>query len=317
MGEKELKKYNRKGIFTLTQLSCTFRPRKRGKRVKRTSFPHYAALQALAIREKKVHVYGTPDIPQKPVQVFFDAEGDRGRSFRLLARASWSSRATVKRCTPSGRTARTKRWRHFDAFLDLLEGREDFVLFHYGSYERKLLKRMRKVVKRKGLVDRILANAVNVLTAIHASVYFPTFSNGLKEIGRYFGCTWTDENASGLQSLVWRARWEQAREPVWKDTLLTYNAEDCVALRKVTRVRPELSARPREAEGEGGLRRPPAPLSSGRKRSPPRRASASGRLHVRPPGSDHVNSCAYFDYQREKVYLRTSKAVRRCLPEAA
>jgi hypothetical protein len=29
---------------------------------------------------------------------------------------------------------------------------------------------------------------------------------------------------------------------------------------------------------------------------------------------DHVNRCAYFDYQREKVYLRTSKAVRRaCL----
>ena len=29
---------------------------------------------------------------------------------------------------------------------------------------------------------------------------------------------------------------------------------------------------------------------------------------------DHVNRCAYFDYQREKVYLRTSKAVKRaCL----
>ena len=43
-----------------------------------------------------------------------------------------------------------------DAFLDLLDGREDLALFHYGSYERKLLKRMRKVVKRKGLVDRVL-----------------------------------------------------------------------------------------------------------------------------------------------------------------
>ena len=37
----------------------------------------------------------------------------------------------------------------FDAFLDLLDGREDFVLFHYGSYEKALLRRMRKVVKRK------------------------------------------------------------------------------------------------------------------------------------------------------------------------
>src|SRR3954447_4264266 len=70
-------------------------------------------------------------------------------------------------------------------------------------------------------------------TVIYASVYFPTFSNGLKDVGRYLGCNWTDENASGLQSLVWRARWAQARDQCWKDKLLTYNAEDCAALRKV------------------------------------------------------------------------------------
>jgi predicted RecB family nuclease len=41
IGEKELNRYNRKGIFTLTQLSCTFRARKRGKRVNRTHYPRY------------------------------------------------------------------------------------------------------------------------------------------------------------------------------------------------------------------------------------------------------------------------------------
>ena len=30
VGEKEIQRYHRKGIFTLAQLSCTFRPRKRG-----------------------------------------------------------------------------------------------------------------------------------------------------------------------------------------------------------------------------------------------------------------------------------------------
>ena len=32
LGEKEIRKLSRKGIFTITQLSCTFRLRKRGKR---------------------------------------------------------------------------------------------------------------------------------------------------------------------------------------------------------------------------------------------------------------------------------------------
>jgi predicted RecB family nuclease len=84
VGAKELRRYNRKGIFTLTQLSCTFRARKNGKRVKRADHRRYVALQALAIREKKVHIFGTPDAPCKPMEVFFDAEGNEDASFVYL-----------------------------------------------------------------------------------------------------------------------------------------------------------------------------------------------------------------------------------------
>jgi predicted RecB family nuclease len=212
VGEKELRRYHRKGIFTLAQLSCTFRPRKRGKRVKRSGHPRYSALQALAIREKKVHVFGAPDLPRKPVRVFLDAEGNEEASFVYLlgvvvaegeARKSYSFWADGP----------DQEVEVFDSFLDLLSGFEDFVLLHYGGYEKVSLRRMRKAVERKSLVDRALTRAVNVLSAIHSSVYFPAFSNGLKEVGHFLGCTWTDEGASGLQSLVWRARWENATHP--------------------------------------------------------------------------------------------------------
>ena len=75
MGEKEIRRYNRKGIFTTTQLSCTFRPRKRGKRVKDPSPIHYYALQALAIRDSKTYVYGIPALPTPKTRVYFDIEG--------------------------------------------------------------------------------------------------------------------------------------------------------------------------------------------------------------------------------------------------
>jgi predicted RecB family nuclease len=81
MGEKEIRKYNQKGIFTTTQLSCTFRLRKRGKRVKRLQRPHYFALQAAAIRDKKVYVLNPPSLPASPVQIYLDVEGDEERSF--------------------------------------------------------------------------------------------------------------------------------------------------------------------------------------------------------------------------------------------
>ena len=280
VGEKELKRYNRKGIFTLTQLSCTFRPRKRGKRVKRTSYPRYAALQALAIREKKVHVYGTPDIPRKPVQVFFDAEGvEDGRFVYLLG--VLVVEGDSHKMHSFWADGPDQEVEAFDAFLDLLEGREDFALFHYGSYERNLLKRMRKVVKRKELVDRILANAVNVLSAIHASVYFPTFSNGLKEIGRYLGCTWTERERLRVAEPGVAGTLGAGPGAVWKDKLLTYNAEDCAALRKVTEFVQAVGETARR-RGEERMDNTAIPASPGQTRLSRGRAARSGAGRTSP-----------------------------------
>jgi predicted RecB family nuclease len=310
VGEKELRRYHRKGLFTLTQLSCTFRPRKRGKRVKRLGQVRYAALQALAIREKKVHVYGTPDLPRKPVQVFLDAEGTEDGSFAYLLGALIVE-GDAQKMHSYWVDSPDQEVQAFDAFLDLFEGYEDFALFHYGSYERALLKRMRKVIKRKKLVDRALARAVNVLSAIHASVYFPTFSNGLKEVGRYIGCTWTEDNASGLQSLVWRARWEQDRDATWKERLIAYNAEDCAALRKVTECVQAIGEAARN-RGEGASTPPSIPgIAWADDITAPSSRREWCRVKFAVEDFDHVNRCAYFDYQREKVFLRTSKTIRR------
>ncbi|WP_422923309.1 IS66 family transposase [Singulisphaera sp. PoT] len=310
VGAKELQRYNRKGIFTLTQLSCTFRPRKRGKRVKRPGAARYSSLQALAIREKRTHVYGVPDLPRKPVQVFFDAEGNTDGSFAYLLGVLVAEGGSLK---PYAFWADgpDQEEQSFNSFLDLLAGYEDLALFHYGSYEKAILRRMRGAVKRKKLVDRIASNAVNVLSEIHAKVYFATFSNGLKEVGRHLGCTWSEENASGLQSLVWRARWEQTQEPGWKEKLLAYNAEDCAALKRVAEYVQAIGEAARHRGEVGG-------------NTPPESCSVTWADDVVAPSSrrewgqnfvlddfELVNRCAYFDYQREKVFLRTSRAVEK------
>ena len=84
-------------------------------------------------------------------------------------------------------------------------------MFCYGGYERAFLKRMRKQAKRKAVVDRVLKALVNTLSLIYSHVYFPTYSNGLKDVGGCLGCSWTEPDASGIQSIVWRKRWEVTR----------------------------------------------------------------------------------------------------------
>ena len=54
MTPKVAAKYQKKGIFTLTQLSYVYRPRRRRKGRKQDSAQFNVELQALAIREKKI-----------------------------------------------------------------------------------------------------------------------------------------------------------------------------------------------------------------------------------------------------------------------
>src|SRR5207248_4054394 len=62
MSEKERKKQHEKGIFSITQLSYTFRPRRRSKSSSSKPEKYYPALRALAIREKKIHIAGKPEL---------------------------------------------------------------------------------------------------------------------------------------------------------------------------------------------------------------------------------------------------------------
>ena len=122
-------------------------------------------------------------------------------------------------------------------------------MFCYGGYERTFLKRMRKVASRTDQVDRVLDSLVNVLSVVYAHLYFPCHSNGLKDVAGCLGCSWSEPDASGIQSLVWRARWEATRAEEWKQKLLTYNLEDCLALKRVTELLDAVGSGPEAGQG--------------------------------------------------------------------
>jgi len=81
MTDKEIKKQHRKGIFSVTQLSYTFRARRRPKRLAAKAAPYSHALKALAIRERKIYIAGKPDLKLQGTPVYFDVEGIPDRDF--------------------------------------------------------------------------------------------------------------------------------------------------------------------------------------------------------------------------------------------
>ena len=82
-------------------------------------------------------------------------------------------------------------------FLGILSRIENPVLIHYGGYETGFLKRMcsryGEPVKDSPLA-KIIRSAVNLLSFIFARIYFPTYSNGLKEVVSSLGFVWSHTN---------------------------------------------------------------------------------------------------------------------------
>ena len=309
MKEKEVRRYTKKGIFTVTQLAHTFRPRRKGKRAQPKANEHHHALQALAIRDKKVYVFGTPQLLTSSVRIYLDVEGNPEERLDYLVGLIVVVGDQEQRYSFWADT-RDQEDDIFEQFLAVVGQYDDFLVFCYGGYERAFLKRMRKRAKRKAAVDRVLKSLVNVLSLVYAHVYFPTYSNGLKEIGTCLGCSWSDPVASGTQSIAWRMHWENGHDDRWKQKLVAYNLEDCEALKRVTdfvyAVVPIDSAagpRPR-VEGELSVAsvRELDNLVNDRRRPP---------MRFFHPDFEYVSKCSHFDYQRQRVFVRTSKVLKK------
>ena len=87
MTEKERAEFNSKGIFTVTQLSYTFRPRHRPKVLKDKREKYHHSMKARAIRERKIYIVGSPKLEIDGIDgtpVYLDVEGLPDRDFYYL-----------------------------------------------------------------------------------------------------------------------------------------------------------------------------------------------------------------------------------------
>jgi predicted RecB family nuclease len=227
MTPKVTQKYRRKGIFTITQLSYLFKPRRQRKKRAHRPAGFNLELQALALRTGKTYLHESPLLPEHPTELFLDIEGIPDIGSHYLIGLIVVTEGSVA-CHSLWADSLEEERRIFEQFTQVAKQHPDAPIYHYGSYEPKALEQMAKRFDLRwvSVEDRL----VNVNTLIFGKVYFPTRSNTLKDLGRLLGVKWSSPEASGLQSVVWRLKWETTRDTVLKDQLLAYNLEDCRAL---------------------------------------------------------------------------------------
>lgn len=298
--KKEIEKYNQRGIFTVNQLSYTFHPSKMKNKKENYVKPHSFPLQALAIREQRIYVHETPKLPTSKVEIYFDIEGIPDEEFQYLIGLLVKENNQVKHhffwsnCKDEELTT-------FRNFLSLLDQYDAFTLFHYGTYETNYLKKMNKNISKneQEKMGRILRSCCNILSFLYSNIYFPTYTNGLKDIGKAIGFSWSDANASGLQSIVWRKTWEHTHSNEIKNKLIKYNEEDCRALLKIKSLIDSIINNENTGSDTPSHFEIVYPNDSECSSN-----FAFMRNDFALPEMELINNCSYFDYQRERVYVR-------------
>jgi len=234
MTPKVQQKFESKGIFTVKQLSFLFKCRRRRSRYWGERKPvHQYELQALALRTEKIYTTELIEPPHNDIELFVDFESLPEQKFHYLMGVYVSSSSSHK-YYPFWSNTKQDEKQSWLSFLKIIDCYPDAPLFHYGNYENKVIKELGG--RYETVVDNVLGRLCNLNSYIFGRIYFPTYTNKLKDICAYLGYSWTDDNASGLNSIVLRSAYDETHGPSFRDDLILYNQEDCINLKKLKHI---------------------------------------------------------------------------------
>jgi hypothetical protein len=263
-------------------------------------------LRALAIKKQQIHVIAAQPSKENGTPVYFDVEGVPGEDFYYLIGMRYSIGNDWIECSlwANTREVESTIWTQCIQRLSTLESPQ---IIHYGHFETIFFKRMRErypdAAPYPEYVDELLARSHNLLTSIYGSIYFPTFSNGLKDIAGYLGFRWTESESSGAVASLWRLHWELTSDDDTKARLLTYNLEDCRAVEVVATAVHLCSGGARKSDSSFDF------VDVTSLDVPYQRTF--GKFASALPEFQRINDAAYWDYQRERLFVRTDGQLRR------
>ena len=245
---------------------------------------------------------GQPSLKFDGVPTFLDVEAmpDRGFYYLIGLGLERDGQRVEHSFWADGESDERLIW---ETCLNALKEIGNPQIVSYGAYETRFLKQMkgRYVSEPDNLefVNRLIENAVNLVDCMYGKIYFPTYSNSLKEIGRYLGFEWTWPRASGAAAPLLRRAWELGTDDGLKRELIGYNIDDCRASAAVADALVRLCA-------GGGSSLDAVDVGS----LDVSFEQTWDKFDSASPAFAKINAAAYWDYQRDRVYIRSNPHLR-------
>ena len=175
---KIIRGYEKKGIFTVKQLSYLAKLRKHKKHTKNPPPTiHKFPFQALAIKTGKIYVQELPELTRQPIELFLDIEGIPDQQFYyligLLICDSNTNASTYYSFWADTLQDEAQMWQQF---LEKVRQYPNAPIYHYGSYEPRSITKLAEQYNTD--IENFKNHLVNVNRYIYGKIYFPVRSNG-------------------------------------------------------------------------------------------------------------------------------------------
>jgi len=171
------------------------------------------------------------NFPEVENEIYFDIESDptRGIDFLLglLVKKRGRKTADFEYFLARKKEDEKKIW---DDFLAFLSRQENFVIYHYGYYEKHVLQRFEKRYGAPAdLMKKFRDNSLDLYNIATNSVILPVYFYSLKDIAGFIGYKWSDEGAGGGEAVTWYDQWLETGKKDFLDKLIRYNEDDARA----------------------------------------------------------------------------------------
>ncbi|MEK7537294.1 MAG: TM0106 family RecB-like putative nuclease [Patescibacteria group bacterium] len=168
------------------------------------------------------------NFPKVENEIYFDVESDPTRGidflFGLLVKKQNRKTADFEYFLAKGKEHEKKLWEDFLEFLSKLE---NFVIYHYGYYEKHVLQRMEKRYGAPAdLMRKFRENSLDLYNITTSSVILPIYFYSLKDVAGHIGYQWSDLGAGGGEAVIWYDQWLETGKKEFLKKLVRYNEDD-------------------------------------------------------------------------------------------
>lgn len=199
-------------------------------------------LQAQSLIDKEINRFGESDVPDAPLKIYFDIEGDPLLQVEYLfgfwivgdPERKYAKHTNIVYDETEGKyfiyflaekpEDEEEMWSEFLSWLDILP--EGYLVYHYADYERSKTLSMARKYRSSPAFEYFHTKLFDFLKVIQETVIFPVYFYSIKDLAKHLKYKWRHEKAGGAQSIFWYEKWLETEDRNVLRDIVNYNEDD-------------------------------------------------------------------------------------------